>query len=112
LLEHQYSDGSCIHNWDPVSDTGSKTGHSDDPLWLVMAVIEYIKETGDIGFADSKVDAVVFGHSHQPYCELKGGCLLFNPGSPTDRRFQPRFSYGLLSIDQTGVHGTINFFGP
>ncbi|MDD2485975.1 MAG: glycosyl transferase family 36 [bacterium] len=56
LLEHQYSDGSCIHNWDPVSDTGSKTGHSDDPLWLVMAVIEYIKETGDIGFADSKVD--------------------------------------------------------
>lgn len=63
-------------------------------------------------FADSKVDAVVFGHSHQPYCELKGGCLLFNPGSPTDRRFQPRFSYGLLSIDQTGVHGTINYFGP
>ncbi len=56
LLEHQYSDGSCIHNWDPVSDTGSKTGHSDDPLWLVMAVAEYIKETGDINFVDSKVD--------------------------------------------------------
>lgn len=63
-------------------------------------------------FANTKVDAVVFGHSHQPYCAYKEGRLLLNPGSPTDRRFQPQFSYGLISIDETGIQGTIIYFGP
>lgn len=48
--------------------------------------------------AFTDVDAVVFGHSHIPYCEMKEGVLLFNPGSPTDRRREPHFSYGLLHI--------------
>ena len=52
LLEHQYPDGSTLHNWDPLTNTGPKTGHSDDPLWLVLGVIEYIKESGDLGFLD------------------------------------------------------------
>ncbi|MBC7343994.1 MAG: metallophosphoesterase, partial [Clostridia bacterium] len=30
-------------------------------------------------------EAVLFGHSHRPYREVKDGVLLFNPGSPTDR---------------------------
>jgi putative phosphoesterase len=42
------------------------------------------------------LDAVVFGHSHEPLCEERDGVLLFNPGSPTDRRFQPEFSFGIL----------------
>ncbi len=41
---------------------------------------------------------VVFGHTHAPYCERHGDVLLFNPGSPTDRRRQPRASYGLLHL--------------
>jgi len=37
-------------------------------------------------------DAVVFGHSHIPLHEqdFDGGFQIFNPGSPTDRRRQPR----------------------
>jgi uncharacterized protein len=42
---------------------------------------------------------VVFGHSHIPYNKEHDGQLLFNPGSATDRRHQPRCSIGLLSID-------------
>jgi putative phosphoesterase len=42
---------------------------------------------------------VVFGHSHIPYNQEHGGQLLFNPGSATDRRRQPRCSVGMLSID-------------
>jgi uncharacterized protein len=42
---------------------------------------------------------VVFGHSHIPWNEEQGGQLLFNPGSATDRRRQPRCSIGLLHID-------------
>jgi len=52
LLEHQFPDGSTLHNWDPLTNIGVKTGHSDDPLWLVMGIIEYIKESGDFGFLD------------------------------------------------------------
>lgn len=42
---------------------------------------------------------VVFGHSHVPWNEGAHGQLLFNPGSATDRRRQPRCSIGLLHID-------------
>ena len=42
---------------------------------------------------------VVFGHSHIPCNEEYDGQLLFNPGSATDRRRQPRCSIGLLYVD-------------
>lgn len=53
------------------------------------------------------LSAVVFGHSHDPYNQRHGGILLFNPGSPTERRRQPRPSYGLLEIRDTSIQGTI-----
>ena len=49
-------------------------------------------------FADDEVAAVVFGHSHMPFCQWREGRLLFNPGSPTDPRRQPSPTYGLLRI--------------
>ena len=52
---------------------------------------------------------VVFGHSHIPYHQEHGGQLLFNPGSATDRRRQPRCSIGLLYVDDAlkSVRGEI-----
>lgn len=55
LLEHQFPDGSTLHNWDPLTNIGTKTGHSDDPMWLVLGVMEYLKETGDLMFLDEAV---------------------------------------------------------
>jgi putative phosphoesterase len=44
-------------------------------------------------------DVVVFGHSHAPVNEDgEDGQLLFNPGSPTQRRGQPVHSIGELQI--------------
>ena len=41
-------------------------------------------------------DAVVFGHSHIPLHEqADDGFQIFNPGSPTDRRRQPRHTMGM-----------------
>lgn len=51
--------------------------------------------------------AVVFGHSHEPYNAVHDGVLLFNPGSPTERRRQPRHSYGFLTVDGRAVRGEI-----
>ena len=46
-----------------------------------------------------EADVVVFGHSHIPW---KGpgldGQLLFNPGSPTDKRMQPHHTLGTLEL--------------
>lgn len=44
-------------------------------------------------------DVVVFGHSHVPWHEAGvDGQLLFNPGSPTERRQQPHRTFGVLEL--------------
>jgi predicted phosphodiesterase len=50
-------------------------------------------------------DAVVFGHSHIPLHEQDGGFQIFNPGSPTDRRRQPRHTMGMARAED----GELNF---
>ncbi|HEX8120009.1 MAG TPA: metallophosphoesterase family protein [Solirubrobacteraceae bacterium] len=45
-----------------------------------------------------EADAVVFGHSHIALHEERDGFQIFNPGSPTDRRRQPRHTMGLADV--------------
>lgn len=52
-------------------------------------------------FKDEKVDIIVFGHSHIPLMRESEGVMLFNPGSPTDKRRQPHYSFGVLEIEDT-----------
>jgi putative phosphoesterase len=42
--------------------------------------------------------AVVFGHSHLPLLEERGGFAIFNPGSPTERRRAPHHTMGLATV--------------
>ncbi len=49
-------------------------------------------------FYSADVDVIIFGHSHKPLCQRRGSVLLFNPGSPTDRRSAPFHSVGILEI--------------
>ena len=49
-------------------------------------------------FSNDEVDIIVFGHSHTPVMREVDGVTLFNPGSPTDKRRQAQFSFGLLEI--------------
>ena len=46
---------------------------------------------------------VVFGHSHQPLAERRGGVLWFNPGSAGPRRFRLPVSVGRLVIEDGRV---------
>ncbi len=46
-------------------------------------------------------DIIIFGHSHIPYHEIVGGVVLYNPGSVTAKRFQKRYSYGWLTINES-----------
>lgn len=50
VLSKQFADGSTLHNYFKLTGIGEKTGHSDTPLWLPLAVMNYLKETGDWTF--------------------------------------------------------------
>ena len=53
-------------------------------------------------FPDARV--VVYGHSHIPDERAGiGDQTLFNPGSPTDRRSQPRHTFGVLEVEDGAV---------
>ncbi|MFZ5352483.1 MAG: metallophosphoesterase family protein [Bacillota bacterium] len=61
-------------------------------------------------FIDDKLDCIVYGHSHAPHNEIIDNVLYFNPGSPTNRRFQPQCSVGVLHLTETEVKGEIIYF--
>ena len=49
-------------------------------------------------------DVVVFGHSHAPVAVAgEAGQLLFNPGSPTQRRAQPHCTFGELRLQDGAI---------
>ncbi len=57
-------------------------------------------------------DVVVFGHSHIPWDDAGvDGQLLFNPGSPTERRMQPNHTLGTLDLDGGQVVSRIHVLG-
>jgi len=58
-------------------------------------------------FKKEKLDAIVFGHSHQPLNESIKGVLYFNPGSPNDIVSAPYCSYGILDVTEKGIFGKI-----
>ncbi|MBL7156826.1 MAG: metallophosphoesterase family protein [Candidatus Omnitrophica bacterium] len=46
----------------------------------------------------TRVDVIVFGHSHSPFNEKIKKTLFFNPGSPTDKVFAAYNSFGILEV--------------
>jgi uncharacterized protein len=63
-------------------------------------------------FDAGDVDVVLFGHSHIPLVRrLDDGRWLVNPGSPTDKRSQPRYSFALVHVDTgTRVRPEVVFY--
>ncbi len=58
-------------------------------------------------FKGQAVDAIIFGHSHQPMNKMINGILFFNPGSPTDKIRPPYLSYGILEVHGKSIKGQI-----
>ncbi|MDN4482920.1 GH36-type glycosyl hydrolase domain-containing protein [Demequina lignilytica] len=58
IASTQFEDGSAYHQYQPLTKRGNHTlgsGFNDDPLWLILGVSAYIKETGDFGILDEMV---------------------------------------------------------
>jgi cellobiose phosphorylase len=75
IASTQLSDGTCYHQYQPLTKKGNADiggGFNDDPLWLILAVASYLKETNDftilnekIGYADKENSAAsLLDHLH------------------------------------------------
>ena len=69
-------------------------------------------QRAQLAFArDPDLAAICFGHSHLPsVTRSETGTLLVNPGSPTDKRRQPRYSWALLTVEGGRVEASLRFF--
>ena len=52
-------------------------------------------------FDGSKIDAMVFGHTHLPFNRLIDNILFFNPGSPAKPCFPNKPTIGILTVSQS-----------
>ncbi|MEA4943201.1 MAG: hypothetical protein VB080_02060 [Propionicimonas sp.] len=58
LAATQFPDGSAYHQYQPLTKRGNHalgSGFNDDPLWLIVGVCHYLKETGDWSILDEQV---------------------------------------------------------
>jgi cellobiose phosphorylase len=58
LAATQLKSGGAFHQYQPLTKRGNNdvgSGFNDDPLWLILGVNTYIKETGDTSILDEKV---------------------------------------------------------
>lgn len=51
-------------------------------------------------FEGEQLDILIYGHSHIPVIKYFKNILLLNPGSPTDKRKLPFYSFIELTIDE------------
>jgi len=87
LSATQLESGGAYHQYQPLTKRGNNdigSGFNDDPLWLVLSVTAYIKETGDWGILNELVL-----YDNQPGTEVP--------------------LYGHL---QRSIHYTLDRFGP
>jgi cellobiose phosphorylase len=58
IASTQFPDGSAYHQYQPLTKRGNNdigSGFNDDPLWLILGVAAYTKESGDYGILDESV---------------------------------------------------------
>jgi cellobiose phosphorylase len=89
LAATQLPSGGAYHQYQPLTKRGNDaigSGFNDDPLWLVLAVAAYLKETGDISILNEPV----------PYDNAPGS------ETPLYEHLQRALQY---TLDRPGPHG-------
>ena len=58
IASTQFQDGGCYHQYQPLTKKGNNDiggGFNDDPMWLILGTVSYIKESGDFSILDEMV---------------------------------------------------------
>ncbi len=89
LAATQLETGGAYHQYQPLTKRGNNdvgSGFNDDPLWLILAVTAYVKETGDFGILNEQAS-----YDNQPGSEM-----------PLLDHLQRSMQY---TLDRLGPHG-------
>jgi cellobiose phosphorylase len=89
LAATQLPSGGAYHQYQPLTKRGNDaigSGFNDDPLWLILAVAAYVRETGDGGVLEETVP-----YAHEPGSE-----------TPLYEHLQRSLRY---TLDRIGPHG-------
>lgn len=103
LAATQLTTGGAYHQYQPLTKRGNDaigSGFSDDPLWLVLAVAAYVKETGDLGILDEPVPYDNQPGSEAPLHDHLRRCLAY-----TSERLGP---HGLPLIGRADWNDCLN----
>ncbi len=76
----QLETGGAYHQYQPLTKRGNDavgSNFNDDPLWLVLAVAAYLKETGDWGILDEPVPYENKPGTEQPLYEHLQRCIQY-----------------------------------
>ena len=105
-----------MHELERIAPVVAVRGNVDLEAWAGrLPMVEFASAGGktfyilhriadlDLKPSAAGVDAVIFGHSHQPLIEWRDGVLYFNPGSAGPRRFSLPVTVGRIEI----VDGTL-----
>ncbi len=103
-----------------VAPVTAVAGNTDDPKWryaparavelagrkfFVQHIVHPQAPEEDLRerLARERPDAVVFGHTHQRFCETLNGVLFFNPGYAGRPKFNLTRSAAILHCDAKGI---------
>ena len=79
-----------------------------EEAWFDVGDLRFLALHGHLGTGSARALArtfagqarvILYGHSHEPVIEREGETVIFNPGSPTDRRWHEHFGVGLIHVD-------------
>ncbi|HTW10730.1 MAG TPA: hypothetical protein VME46_24735, partial [Acidimicrobiales bacterium] len=103
LASTQLSSGGAYHQYQPLTKRGNDavgSGFNDDPLWLVLAVAAYLKETGDVTLLDEAVPYDSRPGTEAPIYDHLRRCISY-----TEQRLGP---HGLPLIGRADWNDCLN----
>ncbi len=103
LAATQLSTGGAYHQYQPLTKRGNDaigSGFNDDPLWLILAVAAYVKETGDREILDEPVAYDNEVGSETPLYEHLRRALALHAGSTRPARATADRASGLERLPQ------------
>jgi putative phosphoesterase len=121
-------DAATLRDLEAIAPTVAVRGNAD-PLNLIEALPDRVRidagsktvlmlhgHHGKTALQEARaaarpdIDLIVFGHSHKPLIEREGETILFNPGSPTERRWNPHFGVGLIRVSDGAIEPELVLF--
>lgn len=118
LIIHAGDIGSpdVISQLETVAPVKAIRGNNDRELWAQAFPETQMVEVGGVSIyvlhnldeldLDAKAagfDVLIFGHSHRPLAERRGGVLYLNPGSAGPRRFDLPVSVARLRVSRNSI---------